>query len=129
MELHRIVVLLSLIVVIASGIGSAQTAPDGKAQPTALPVNSNSTPEARELLREIDQISGHVRLTGQHNFPNHLSRWSDRVYDLTGKFPAIFGQDFGFSSGEDKDSVEGRPSLVEEAIRQYRCGAVIALTW
>jgi mannan endo-1,4-beta-mannosidase len=129
MELHRIVVLLSLIVVIASGIGSAQTAPDGKAQPTALPVNSNSTPEVRELLREIDQISGHVTLTGQHNFPNHLSRWSDRVYDLTGKFPAIFGQDFGFSGGEDKDSVEGRPSMVEEAIRQYRNGAVIALTW
>jgi mannan endo-1,4-beta-mannosidase len=129
MELHRIVVLLSLIVVIASGIGSAQTAPDGKAQPTALPVNSNSIPEVRELLREIDQISGHVTLTGQHNFPNHLSRWSDRVYDLTGKFPAIFGQDFGFSGGEDKDSVEGRPSMVEEAIRQYRNGAVIALTW
>jgi mannan endo-1,4-beta-mannosidase len=81
------------------------------------------------LLREIDQISGHATLTGQHNFPNHVSRWSDRVYDLTGKFPAIFGQDFGFSGGEDKDSVEGRPSMVEEAIRQYRNGAVIALTW
>ncbi len=129
MKLHRIVVLLSLIVVIACGNGSAQTAPDGKAQPTALPVNSNATPEARELLREIDLISGHATLTGQHNFPNHLSRWSDRVYDLTGKFPAIFGQDFGFSGGEDKDSADGRPSMVEEAIRQYRNGAVIALTW
>jgi mannan endo-1,4-beta-mannosidase len=129
MKLHRYLVLLSLAAAIASGIGSAQTAADGKAQPTALPVNSNATPEARELLRKIDQISGHATLTGQHNFPNHVSRWSDRVYDLTGKFPAIFGQDFGFSGGEDKDSVEGRPSMVEEAIRQYRNGAVIALTW
>jgi mannan endo-1,4-beta-mannosidase len=129
MKLYRYLVLLSLVVAIASGIGSAQAAPDGKAQPTALPVNSNATPEARELLRQIDQISGHATLTGQHNFPNHVSRWSDRVYDLTGKFPAIFGQDFGFSGGEDKDSVEGRPSMVEEAIRQYRNGAVIALTW
>ncbi len=129
MKLHRIVVLLLLMVVIAADIGSAQTAPNGKAQPTAMPVNPNATPEARELVREIDQISGHATLTGQHNFPNHVSRWSDRVYDLTGKFPAIFGQDFGFSGGEDKDSVEGRPSMVEEAIRQYRNGAIIALTW
>jgi hypothetical protein len=68
-------------------------------------------------------------LTGQHNFPNHLSRWSDRIYDLTGKFPAVFGSDFGFSGGEDKDSVLGRPAMIEEAKRQYRNGAVIALCW
>jgi mannan endo-1,4-beta-mannosidase len=105
----------------------------GFAQPGAIshtePVNPNATPEARALLREIGGISGHFTLTGQHNFPNHLSRWSDRIYDLTGKLPAIFGQDFGFSGGEDKDSVEGRPSMIEEAERQYRNGAVIALTW
>jgi mannan endo-1,4-beta-mannosidase len=93
------------------------------------PVNPNATPEARALLREIAGISGHFTLTGQHNFPNHVSRWSDRIYDLTGKLPAIFGQDFGFSGGEDKDSVEGRSSMIEEAERQYRNGAVIALTW
>jgi mannan endo-1,4-beta-mannosidase len=97
--------------------------------PHAAPVNSSATPEARALLKQIDQISGRFTLTGQHNFPNHVSRWSDRIYDLTGKFPAIFGQDFGFSGGEDKDSVEGRPSMIEEAKRQYRNGAVIALTW
>jgi hypothetical protein len=36
MKLHRIVILLPLIVVIAVGPGSAQTRPDGKAQPTAM---------------------------------------------------------------------------------------------
>jgi mannan endo-1,4-beta-mannosidase len=100
-----------------------------QAAPSAAPVNPDATPEARALLKEIDQISGHYTLTGQHNFPNDLSRWSDRIYDLTGKFPAIFGQDFGFSGGADKDSVEGRSSMIDEAIRQYRNGAVIALTW
>src|ERR1035438_4182029 len=106
---------------------SAQAAPADP--PHAAPVNPSATPEARALLKQIDQISGQFTLTGQHNFPNHVSRWSDRIYDLTGKFPAIFGQDFGFSGGEDKDSVEGRPSMIEEAKRQYRNGAVIALTW
>jgi len=105
--------------------GSAAPLP----QPSAAPVNPDATPEARELLKRIDAISGHYTLTGQHNFPNHLSRWSDRIYDLTGKFPAVFGSDFGFAGGEDKDSVLGRPAMIEEAKRQYRNGAVIALCW
>jgi len=110
---------------------AAPTAPSAPSPlpPTAAPVNPNATPEARELLKRIDAISGHSTLTGQHNFPNHQSRWSDRIYDLTGKFPAIFGSDFGFAGGDDKDSVLGRPAMIEEAKRQYRNGAVIALCW
>ncbi|MGA8086616.1 MAG: glycosyl hydrolase [Terracidiphilus sp.] len=130
MMFSRIVVLLSLLMGIFARTGLAEITNDGTTQqPSAAAVNPNATPEARELLRQIDQISGHYTLTGQNNFPNHLSRWSDRIYDLTGKFPTIFGQDFGFSGGDDKDSVEGRPSMIQEAIRQYRNGAVIALTW
>lgn len=98
-------------------------------QPDAPPVNPDATPEARALLHEIDTISGHGTLSGQHNFPNSVSRYSDRVYELTGHYPAVFGQDFGFSGGEDKDSTLGRPSMIAEVIRQYRNGAVIALTW
>jgi mannan endo-1,4-beta-mannosidase len=77
----------------------------------------------------LDTISGHATIGGQHNFPNTVSRYSDRVYDLTGEYPGIFGQDFGFSGSDDKDSTLGRPSMIEEVIRQYRNGAVIALTW
>jgi mannan endo-1,4-beta-mannosidase len=51
------------------------------------------------------------------------------AFDLTGKYPGLFGQDFGFSAGEDKDSVLSRPAMIEEVERQYRNGAVIALTW
>jgi mannan endo-1,4-beta-mannosidase len=97
--------------------------------PSASPVDPDATPEARALLREIDGISGHGILSGQHNFPNTVSRYSDRVLELTGSYPAVFGQDFGFSGGEDKDSTLGRPSMITEVIRQYHRGAVIALTW
>jgi mannan endo-1,4-beta-mannosidase len=126
--------LIAAVLVLVLGIGlsrvQAQAAPAAPLPaPSAAPVNPDATPEARELLKHIDAISGHSTLTGQHNFPNHLSRWSDRIYDLTGKFPAIFGSDFGFSGGEDKDSVLGRPGMIEEAKRQYRNGAVIALCW
>jgi ABC-type multidrug transport system ATPase subunit len=74
-------------------------------------------------------LSGQYTLTGQHNFPNDGSRWTDRVYDLTAKYPGLFGEDFGFSAGEDKDSVESRPAMIAEVKRQYEHGAVIALTW
>jgi mannan endo-1,4-beta-mannosidase len=58
-----------------------------------------------------------------------VSRYSDRILELTGNYPAVFGQDFGFSAEEDKDSTLDRPSMIAEVIRQYHRGAVIALTW
>jgi mannan endo-1,4-beta-mannosidase len=129
MRILKVSALLGLMLVAASAHVKAQVVPNYGVSPHAAPVNPNATPEARALLSRIDAISGHQTLTGQHNFPNSVSRWSDRIYDLTGKYPAIFGQDFGFSSGEDKDSVDGRPSMIEEVKRQYHNGAVIALTW
>jgi mannan endo-1,4-beta-mannosidase len=113
-----------MTIVLAGLLGCAvwaQTAPE--------PVNPNATPEARALLAYLDSISGQATITGQHNYPNDGSRWTDLVYDLTGKYPGLFGEDFGFAGGDDKDSVLSRPAMIEEVKRQYRNGAVIALTW
>jgi mannan endo-1,4-beta-mannosidase len=121
--------LLVLFMTWAMAQASAQNAPAATGFPRAAPANPDATPAATALLKNLDDISGHYTLTGQHNYPNELSRWSDRDYDLTGKFPAIFGQDFGFAGDADKDSTAGRPSMIEEAERQYKNGAVIALTW
>jgi mannan endo-1,4-beta-mannosidase len=99
------------------------------AQAAPEPVNSHATPEARALLAYLSSISGKATITGQHNYPNVGSRWTDLAYDLTGKYPGLFGQDFGFSAGDDKDSVLSRPAMIEEVKRQYANGAVIALTW
>ncbi len=118
-----------VVSVLLLGSAFSNTGAQTGAVPAAAPVNPRTSPEARELLRYIDSISGHYTLAGQHNYPNTVSRWSDRVYDLTGRYPALFGQDFGFSGGDDKDSVEGRPGMIQEVKRQYESGAVIALTW
>ncbi len=99
------------------------------AQTAASPVNPHATPEARALLNYMYSISGKYTLTGQHNYPNVGATWTDRALDLTGKYPAVFGEDFGFQTGADKDSILGRPGMIEEAIRQYRSGAIVTLTW
>ncbi|MGD0737396.1 MAG: glycosyl hydrolase [Terracidiphilus sp.] len=99
------------------------------AQDSPQPVNPHATPEARALLAYLDSISGQATITGQHNYPNDGSRWTDLTYDLTAKYPGLFGEDFGFSAGDDKDSVLSRPAMIEEVKRQYRNGSVIALTW
>jgi mannan endo-1,4-beta-mannosidase len=105
----------------------ALTASGASAQPAT--VNPHATPEARALLAYIDSISGKGIVTGQHNYPNDGSKWTDRVLDLTGKYPGLYGEDFGFSAGEDKDSVLSRPAMIEEARRQWQHGAIIAFTW
>jgi mannan endo-1,4-beta-mannosidase len=99
------------------------------AQAVPEPVNPHATPEARALLAYLDSISGKAIIAGQHNYPNEGARWTDMAYDLSAKYPGLFGGDFGFSAGEDKDSVLSRPATIEEVKRQYRNGAVIALTW
>ncbi|MGA3343759.1 MAG: glycosyl hydrolase [Terracidiphilus sp.] len=99
------------------------------AQTAIEPVNPHATPEARALLAFLSSISGKATIAGQHNFPNVGARWTDMAYDLTAKYPGLFGGDFGFSGGDDKDSVLARPAMIEEVERQYKNGAVIALTW
>ena len=93
------------------------------------PVNPHATPEARALLAYLNSISGQATVTGQHNYPNDGSRFTDLAYDLTAKYPGLFGEDFGFSAGDDKDSVLSRPAMIQEVKRQYQNGAIIALTW
>ena len=88
--------------------------------PNPEPINPHATPEARALLAYLDSISGQATVTGQHNFPDDGSRWTDLTYDLTGKYPGLFGEDFGFSAGDDKDSVLSRPAMIEEVKRQNK---------
>ena len=113
-----------IVFVLAAVLGCA-----GWAQTAPEPVNPHATPEARALLAFLDSISGKATIAGQHNYPNVGARWTDMAYDLTAKYPGLFGGDFGFSGGEDKDSVLSRPAMIAEAERQYHNGAVVTLTW
>lgn len=100
------------------------------AQPRAVcvPVNPNATPEARALLTMLCAVSGKAILSGHHNFPNNLSQHSDATAQAMGKYPYIWGSDFGFAAA-GKDAITGRDAMIEEAKRQYAAGSIITLMW
>jgi mannan endo-1,4-beta-mannosidase len=93
------------------------------------PVNPNATPEARALLKKLCDLTGKGILTGQHNFPNQRNLDTERIHTATGKYPAIWGSDFGFTDGEDKDAITHRDLMIEEAKKQYAAGSIIYLCW
>lgn len=96
---------------------------------TCDPVNPDATPEARALLKKLCAISGKGILSGQHNFPNQRAQDTDKVFAITGKYPAVWGSDFGFTGGEDKDSIAHRDLMIEEAKRQHAAGSIIVICW
>jgi mannan endo-1,4-beta-mannosidase len=108
--------------------GLAWPAPAG-GNGRARPVTPNASPEARAVLQLLQDLSGQYTLTGQHNFPNTRGRNSAFAARYLGKTPAIFCSDFGFAKADDTDSYLARPDIVQEAIRQYRSGALVDLCW
>ena len=93
------------------------------------PVTPNASPEVRAVLQMLHDISGKYTLTGQHNYPNTRSRNSEFAAKYIGKTPAIFASDWGFAKAGDTDSYLARPDIVQEAIRQYRRGSLVAICW
>ncbi|MEI9972255.1 MAG: glycosyl hydrolase [Ignavibacteriota bacterium] len=109
---------LQLMSLARGGRGAAPLRSATPAPYTCDPVNPNATPEARTLLKSLCSVSGKGILTGQHNFPNERDVDSNRIFEVTGKYPAIWGSDFGFTSGEDKDAITHRDLMIAEAKKQ-----------
>ncbi len=95
----------------------------------AAPVTPHCSPEARALLEFIYGISGRKTLAGQHCAPLHGSTRLVVVQRQTGKYPALFGQDFGFDGPGCWDGINFRQNVVDEAIRRHHEGFVITLMW
>lgn len=116
--------------VVASAIASraAESAAAPALSGTA-PVNPNATPEARALLAYLREISGQRTLAGQHNPPLLGDTRLPTVHKQLGRYPAVFGQDFGFSPPGTWDGVNYRQRIVDDAIRRHHEGFVITLMW
>lgn len=93
------------------------------------PVNPNASPEVKELLNYIYSISGKQVLAGQHCAPLVGSTRLSVVHRITKKYPAVFGQDFGFSFPGYWDGINYRQNIVDEAIKRSEEGFIITLMW
>lgn len=117
------------------------------------PVNTHATPEAKALLEFLYDIQGRYTLSGQHNYINTGSKYTDEVYRITGKYPVVWGSDFSFFvEGENfarfqhcgpanlsapSDSAyfldltieQVRQNMVEEIIHKHNEGHIITLMW
>lgn len=94
-----------------------------------VPVNANASPEAAELLKFIYGISGKQTLAGQHCAPLIGSTRLSVIHRNTYLYPALFGQDFGFSYPGYWDGINYRQRIVDEAILRHNDGFIITLMW
>jgi len=88
------------------------------------PVNEDASPEAQRLLQYLYEIDEGYILSGQHNFNDSLTQYTERVRETVGKTPSVWGADF--INHQQKGRGE---AIVDEAIRQHEQGAIITLMW
>ena len=123
MKFNRLALVVFLVLFCGTSPLFASDGPD-------KPVTPNPSPEAVELLQYLYSISGKHTLTGQHCNPLVGSTRLPAVYKATRKYyPAVFGQDFGFSEPGTWDGINYRQQIVDEAIRRHEEGFIITLMW
>lgn len=99
------------------------------AEEALKPVNPEASPEAKQLLKYLYSVRGKKTLTGQHNAPIRGTRRLPVVHRKTGKYPAMVGQDFGFSYPGYWDGINYRQNIVDEAIRRHEQGFINTIMW
>lgn len=93
------------------------------------PVTPGASPEAIQLLEYIYSISGKQTLSGQHCAPLVGSTRLSVAHRVNGHYPALFGQDFGFSYPGYWDGINYRQRIVDEAILRHKEGFIITIMW
>jgi len=80
-----------------------------------------------QTLDFLYSVSGSKTIAGIHNRePNATpARWTNKVDTVTGKFPGLWSADFLF----EQDNINNRQVMVNEALRQWKKGAVINMMW
>lgn len=95
----------------------------------APPVSPKASQEAKALLKFLYNTSGKGILSGQHNAPLNGANRLAGLHKQVGAYPAVFGQDFGFSERNSWDGINFRQRIVDEAIAKHKEGYINTLMW
>jgi len=133
-SIKKIVPLTMSIIIVASIIISCSKSNITKSTPP--PTDTTTTPvdtthkipvTAFKTLNYLYTISGTKTVSGIHNRePNATPAvWTDSIYKTTGKFPGLWSGDFLF----EQDNINNRQIMINEAITQWKNGALVQLMW
>ncbi|WP_202912413.1 glycoside hydrolase family 26 protein [Sphingobacterium olei] len=83
--------------------------------------------EKSRILKFLSDIKSKYVLGGIHNRePNSKpAQWTDAVHKTVGDYPALWSGDFLFQ----KENIEHRETMISEAIKQFKSGAIINIMW
>lgn len=85
--------------------------------------NLHAQEKSFKVLEYLKSISGVSTVAGQHNRePNSApAKWTEAIYQTTGKHPGLWGGDFLFQA----ENIAHRQTMINEAVRQWNKGAII----
>src|SRR5665647_1791983 len=86
----------------------------------AVPVTPNASPQARALLNFIYAMYGKKTLSGQMWSPWGIDE-IQTIYEITGKYPAIRGQDYINESANKREN--------QLAIEWWKSGGIPTIMW
>src|SRR4029079_16696607 len=85
------------------------------------PVTPDAASGVRRLLSQLYSVAGTAVLSGQQNAGQIPASSTARVFEVTAKFPSIYGQDLGDFSDAS--------ALLDEAKKQFQNRAIVSLSW
>jgi mannan endo-1,4-beta-mannosidase len=88
---------------------------------------SDAIGQSHQVLKYLYKISGVKTVAGQHNQePNtDPDRWTEYIYKVTGKYPALWSGDFLYQ----QENIDKRWTMIREAKRQWDMGAIVNIMW
>jgi mannan endo-1,4-beta-mannosidase len=119
--------IMCLAAVLLCGITACKKS---KSVNTETKTGEEQAPEpntAYKSLNYLYKISGKKTLAGIHNRePNaQPAKWTEEIKNTTDLYPALWSGDFLFQ----QDNIDNRQMMVNEALNQWRLGAVVNIMW
>ncbi|SDX46322.1 glycosyl hydrolase [Paenibacillus sp. CF384] len=121
---------LLVVMITAIALPIMYAASTDKAAAAVSPINANASQEARDLLAYLYSLEGTNILSGQHNFLESPDYWTNQVYAITGKYPAVHGYEMGAISGQTEAQLDDqRQAVVDSAIDWYENGGIVTMMY
>ncbi|GAA0997604.1 hypothetical protein GCM10009555_095420 [Acrocarpospora macrocephala] len=109
-----------------SAIALATTVALGGASPAAAAPPAPPGVTRTDVINYFAGLTGRNWLSGQQDGPNsNPTQWTNKVRDITGLFPGVWGGDFGFSQND----IDNRQRVFDQAKAAWAAGSIPAITW